>query len=321
MDGENRFGQLERVEARTGWPGGESGDFTPWLAMNLDALAGELGLALELKAREYRIGRYYLDLLLEDARGRVVIVENQFNTTDHDHLGKLLTYCAGTNAQVVIWIAESLNEEHVAALEWLNENTLTDVGFFGVEVELLRIGDSLPAPHFRVIVRPNETKKEQERATREQLEWNWEAYADKLNLPQDRIAVARALVNEIEAEIAERELPWQRVFRKGYVPFQRSSGYNVIVVDIWARRNTVLALKLPAPPEELGLIDPYPALESLWDANNNQWSWLVPHPDATPDVRPVLELAQRFHPASGPMVVPTEASRVQSAVEHGDESG
>jgi hypothetical protein len=303
---DGRFGHLERVSAKTGWPGGEAGDFTPWLAENLDMLAGELGLAVELKAREHRVGRYYLDLLLEDARGRVVIIENQFARTDHDHLGKLLTYCAGTKAQVVVWIAESLNEEHIAALEWLNDNTISDVAFFGVEVELLRIGNSLPAPHFRVVVRPNEVKKEQERATREQLEWDWDAYAEKLNIPQERLAIGRALVGKIEAALAERELPWQIVYRKGYVAFQRAGGFNVIVVDLWWRRHAGLAVKLPASPDELGLVDPYPQLESLWDASNSQWMWLVPNADGIPDVGPVLDFAARFHPASGFMAAPPE---------------
>jgi hypothetical protein len=296
---EERFGRLERVPARTGWPGGESGDFTPWLAANLDVLAGELGLAVELRAREHRVGRYYLDLLLEDARGRVVIVENQFGTTDHDHLGKLLTYCAGTKAQVVVWVAETLNEEHIATLEWLNENTLTDVGFFGVEVELLRIGESPPAPHFRVVVRPNEVKKEQERATREQLEWDWNAYAEKLNIPAERLAVARLLVSKLDAAISERELPWQTVFRKGYIAFQRSGPSNILAVDVWTRRNTTLALKLPEPPNTLDLENPYPELEALWDAPNNQWTWLVPDTDNAPAIEPALELAVRFHTNAG----------------------
>ena len=100
------------------------------------------------------MGRYSADLLFEDADGRKVIVENQFGTTDHDHLGKLLTYCAGSDARVVVWIAETLNEEHVAAMEWLNQNTAEDVGFFGVELELLQIASSPYAPNFRVLVRP-----------------------------------------------------------------------------------------------------------------------------------------------------------------------
>jgi hypothetical protein len=306
MEMDSRFGHLERVPARIGWPGGEAGDFTPWLAENLEVLAGELGLAMELKAREHRVGRYYLDLLLEDARGRVVIIENQFARTDHDHLGKLLTYCAGTKAQVVVWIAESLNEEHVAALEWLNDNTISDVAFFGVEVELLRIGASLPAPHFRVVVRPNEVKKEQERATREQLEWDWDAYAEKLNVPQDRLVVGRALVGKVEAAIAERELPWQIVYRKGYVAFQRAGGFNVLVVDLSSRRHATLSVKLPGSPGDLHLPNPYFGLENIWDASNSQWSWPVASPDAIPDVGPVIDLAMRFHPDSGFMATRSE---------------
>lgn len=135
---ETRFGKLVRLSARQGWAG-EAREFTPWLAENLDELGKELGLALELRETEHKVGRYSLDMLLKDADGRVVIVENQFEQTNHDHLGKLLTYCAGTQAQVVIWIAESINDEHAAALTWLNQNTDEDIAFFGVELELCRL--------------------------------------------------------------------------------------------------------------------------------------------------------------------------------------
>jgi hypothetical protein len=152
------LGRLEPVPLRGVWPN-EASDFTPWLAENLDELGQAVGLALELRQREHPVGRYALDLLLEDAQGRVVIVENQLEQTDHTHLGQLLTYCAGAKADVVIWISPSMTEEHAAALEWLNENTFAGVGFFGIELELLRIGDSLPAPHFKLVVRPNDWAK------------------------------------------------------------------------------------------------------------------------------------------------------------------
>src|SRR5689334_11755789 len=100
------LGRLERRPAREAWLH-EASEFTPWLADNLDVLGGELGLALTLRSREHKVGRYWLDLLLEDERGRTVVVENQFEGADHDHLGKLLTYASGTRADVVIWIAES----------------------------------------------------------------------------------------------------------------------------------------------------------------------------------------------------------------------
>src|SRR4051812_10157588 len=99
--GDVRFGRLVKVAAKDGWTH-EGSDFTPWLAENLDRLGEAVGLALELRDREHAVGKYWLDLLLEDAQERVVIVENQFGATDHDHLGKLLTYCAGTSADVVI---------------------------------------------------------------------------------------------------------------------------------------------------------------------------------------------------------------------------
>src|SRR2546428_6702972 len=132
------LGRLERRAAAMGWIN-EAGGFTPWLAANLAELGEELGLVLTLRAREYPIGRYSLDLLLEDSNQRVVIVENQFGQTDHQHLGQLLTYCAGTKAEVVIWIAEHLTDEHAAALEWLNDNSVAGLGFFGVQLEVFQI--------------------------------------------------------------------------------------------------------------------------------------------------------------------------------------
>src|SRR4051812_8792066 len=177
----DRFGRLVKVPARTGWVH-EALDFTPWLAENLDRLGEAVGLALQLREREHAVGKYSLDLLLEDAQERVVIVENQFGQTDHDHLGKLLTYCAGTSADVVIWIAETLNDEHVAALEWLNESTIQGVGFFGVQLELVTIGDSLPAPHFNVVVQPNEWTKSVRPTLPAAGEWTWQRYADDMGI-------------------------------------------------------------------------------------------------------------------------------------------
>ena len=249
MTARPRFGALERIAASSeaGWRH-EAHDFTPWLAENLELLGNELGLALELTGREHAVGRYSLDLLLSDADGRVVIVENQFARTDHDHLGKLLTYAAGTDAGVVIWIAESLTQEHAAALEWLNDVTDDRVGFFGVELELLRIGDSLPAPHFRVVVQPNDWKKKTRRRTRDSVEWDWDGYAERLGIAPERIEVGKALVAAVEEAVEEAGLAWQPVFRQGYIAFQRASGYNVVIVDLWWNRAPRLAVKLPAAP-------------------------------------------------------------------------
>jgi hypothetical protein len=301
-DSSARFGRLRPVAAASveGWSH-EAHDFTPWLAEHLDLLGEQVGLALRLREREFPVGRYSLDLLLEDGQGRTVIVENQFGQTDHDHLGKLLTYCAGAEADVVIWISETLTEEHVGALEWLNENTVAGVGFFGVELELLKIDGSRPAPHFRVAVQPNEWKKRVRPEPEGPQEWDWAAYGESLGIGQDRLAVGRALVEGVEAEVRGRGLPWETVFRKGFVAFQRPGGYNAMLVDMYWRKAPRLAVKIPAPLEEVGRMDPYPGLESSWNEPEKEWGWTVPTLDAMPDTGAAVELARAFQPDSGRM--------------------
>jgi len=301
-----RFGRLHPLAASSvdGWSH-EAHDFTPWLAENLELLGEELGLALRLKGREVAVGRYSLDLLLEDAQGRTVIVENQFGQTDHDHLGKLLTYCAGTEAEVVVWLSESLTDEHVAALEWLNENTVAGVGFFGVELGLLKIDDSRPAPRFRVVVQPNEWKKRARPESQASVEsWGWPSFEEVLGIDQQRIEVGRELVELTESALKARGLPWKSAFRKGYVGFQRAGGYNVLIVDLYWRRPPRLAVKIPAPLDKLGVADPYPGLESFWVEAEREWGWTVPSLASVPDVNRAIELAHGFQPESGPMRLP-----------------
>ncbi|MBM3140495.1 MAG: hypothetical protein FJZ92_09925 [Chloroflexi bacterium] len=292
-----RFGRLTRIAATSaeGWRN-ETSDFTPWLAENLDRLGEAVGLSLELREREHRVGRYYLDLLA-DSRGRTVIIESQFGKTDHDHLGKLLTYCAGTAADVVVWIAESLTEEHRAALEWLNESTRAEVLFYGVELELLKIGDPAPAPHFKVVVAPNEIVKERPPASAGMEEWDWERFAE-LRIPPSRIVVGRELTRRLNEELAARGIALDERFRKGYVAYQRPGGYNVIVVDL-AWRRVRLAVKLPQPPAALGLTNPYPGLEESWTADEREWGWTITQVDQVPDVAYIVDLAERFWLAPG----------------------
>jgi hypothetical protein len=152
--------KLERVPLREAWKH-EAGDFTPWLAeaANLDALAQALGLSeLEAVATEHWVGDFKLDILCTDGDQQVVI-ENQLAETDHKHLGQILAYAAGVGARKVIWVAESFRPEHVTALQFLNDNTTDDLSFFGVQIELWRIGDSPLAPKFEVVVKPNDWAK------------------------------------------------------------------------------------------------------------------------------------------------------------------
>lgn len=154
------LGRLERLSLRAAWKH-ESGEFTPWLAQdeNLQLLAEALGLPeLELVATEHPVGDFIVDILCSDDDGELII-ENQLEKTNHTHLGQIITYAAGVGAKKVVWVAESFRPEHVAALEFLNQNTTGDLNFFAVEVELWRIADSPMAPSFNVVVKPNDWSK------------------------------------------------------------------------------------------------------------------------------------------------------------------
>lgn len=137
----------------------EASDFTPWLFGNLDLLAQAIGISLEPDAMEHPIGSYRLDILARDGFGRPVAIENQVEAADHTHLGQLLLYSAHVEAETAIWIAPRFSDQHRQALIWLNESTRDGVRFFGVEVSVVRIGTSPPAPVFNVVVRPNDLQK------------------------------------------------------------------------------------------------------------------------------------------------------------------
>lgn len=150
----NTLGRLEKVDLRNFWTT-EAGDFTPWLAQeeNIALLGEAVGVELEVEAQEKSVGPFRADILCKDtSTDQWVLIENQLERTDHTHLGQLLTYGAGLNAVTIVWIAAKFTEEHRAALDWLNEITDERFNFFGLEVELWRIGDSLAAPKFNIIL-------------------------------------------------------------------------------------------------------------------------------------------------------------------------
>ena len=173
MDG---IGTLSPVDIREVWAD-EARDFSPWLAENVDLLGEALGMDLLHEQTEAAVGRYSADLVFrEESTNRPVVVENMFGATDHDHLGKLITYAAGLEAGYAVLLAPELRDEHRSALTWLNSISTDDFGFFGIVLEAWRIGDSDPAPRLRVEVKPDDWSRSVQAARSSELTETQQAY-------------------------------------------------------------------------------------------------------------------------------------------------
>jgi hypothetical protein len=208
---EVRFDRLNDVELRHAWPH-EANDFTPWLAQNIDHIAEAVGRPLELTGTEVLVGTYYADILARNLQDdSVVLIENQLEQTDHTHLGQIMTYLAGLDAQTVIWIAPSFREPHRSAIRWLNQHTgAAGFSFFALRLRVVRIGDSPFAPMFEVVEKPN----------------NWER-------------VLHAKVEAAEGDIGRRREAFWTAYLERY-PDAAERGLAVCRhSNIW----------LPAPPE------------------------------------------------------------------------
>lgn len=152
------LGRLKEVDIRELWAH-EQYNFSNWLANeeNMDLLNDTVGLTLTDIDKEVYVGSYRCDLVaVDETTGAKIIIENQLDTTDHDHLGKVITYASGLDANVIIWIVKEAREEHKSAIEWLNNNMAKEISFFLLEIKAYKIGDSLPAPMFKVVEKPND---------------------------------------------------------------------------------------------------------------------------------------------------------------------
>jgi len=191
MTGSNQdLGRLTRVDLRDIWQS-EPNDFTPWLAQeeNLKILSETLGIELEFEAQEKAVGPFRADILCKDIETELwVLVENQLERTDHDHLGKLLTYASGLEAVIIVWIAARFTNEHRSTLDWLNKITNERFGFFGLEVELWKIGDSPVAPKFNIVSKPNDWSRSVTQAARK-----FELYDKKIKQKEYWTAFLRVL--------------------------------------------------------------------------------------------------------------------------------
>ena len=178
-----KTGKLEKIDTREVWPR-EDEDFTPWLSKeeNLEQLSEAVQMDLSLEETEQRVGSFRADIVCRDQfTENVVLIENQFNKTDHKHLGQILTYAAGTKAKSIIWIAENFTEEHRATLDWLNDKTDNEFNFFGIEIEAQRINGSIPAPNFKLVSKPNNYSKNMNKISNNQYTDSKRFYSYFLN--------------------------------------------------------------------------------------------------------------------------------------------
>lgn len=149
------IGFIKDIAAREAWSH-EAREFTPWLAANLGRLGEAIGIPLELKDTEVAVEQFSADILARNLHDdSLVLIENQLETTDHRHLGQIMTYLAGLEAKTVIWLATDFREPHLSAIKWLNEHTVASFSFFAVRLRVVRIGDSAAAPIFDVLARPS----------------------------------------------------------------------------------------------------------------------------------------------------------------------
>ena len=158
----DRLGKMKKItDLRNIWAH-ESRDFSKWLSQEegLALLSDAVGFDIVFLSAESSVGSFNVDIFAEEyATNRKIVIENQLEETNHDHLGKIITYAAGKSADVIIWIVKKARDEHRKAIEWLNDHTDENIGFFLIEIELWQIGDSLPAPKFNVVESPNDWAK------------------------------------------------------------------------------------------------------------------------------------------------------------------
>ena len=155
---------LKKINLRDVWK--DEGQFSDWLPENLSRLGDELGMALERSEREKAVGPFSADIICADQISKFdVVIENQFTRTDHDHLGKMITYASGLQSQIIIWVAPRFRDEHRSAIDWLNDISAPETGFFGVVLEVFQISDSAYAPHFDIVARPNDWQRQVKRSS------------------------------------------------------------------------------------------------------------------------------------------------------------
>ena len=155
------IGKIRKVPLRELWER-EDKNFTVWLSKNIEHLNEKLDFDISIDNTEERAGPFKVDLVgTDDRNNRKIIIENQLEKTDHTHLGQILTYLVNLEAKIAIWITSKPVQEHVRAIDWLNENSPSDFAFYLIQVEAIRIEpNEISAPLFTIVTGPTEEAKE-----------------------------------------------------------------------------------------------------------------------------------------------------------------
>jgi hypothetical protein len=239
------------------------------------------------------VGRYEVDLLLRAEDDRVVIVECQFGTSNHDHLGKLLAYAAGTQADIVVWLAEAFTDEHSAAFQWMNDQTTAEVAFFAITLSAVRIGSSDPAPLLETVIRPNEwvkrTKKDRKEAHMDlRDDYDRERY---IEAGHDQIKIDLGLLLE---ERLREQTGWSAKHYKNQIALFDAGG-KALGIQFWTRDLRLSTHAFWTDPA----FDPFPGLAGRRN-DSQEWYWFIPNEASIPDnLGDLVALITRSELASG----------------------
>ncbi len=264
-----KIGKLTEVDVRELWKH-EQYDFSEWLAKedNIEYLNDILGLTLVDVDKEVFVGPYRCDLVAKDeTSGISVVIENQLEGTNHDHLGKIVTYASGLNAKTMVWIVKDAKEEHRAAIEWLNNNTNSDINFFLIEIHAYKIGDSEPAPMFEVIEKPNDFVKHS-KATNADKELN-KSQSERLIFWEqfNQVVIGRGKPFNLRKATTDHWYDVAMGTSEAHVAIDLINKYNYIVVQVVIINNKALFDHLFSCKDE---IEKKLGFEMIWNRLDNK---------------------------------------------------
>ncbi len=269
---DDELGRIEEVDLREIWQD-EAKDFTPWLSEHLDLLGEALHLDLKLVEVEGEVGPFAVDIVADNTDKGVVVIENQLEPTDHRHLGQLLTYAAGRDARVLIWITPQFRDQHRAALDWLNRWTPEEIEVYGVEVRAIRIGDSLPAPEFKPVAFPNEWSRQvgvRRRAARAP------SVDDRRRNEFFQALIDEARERGLTREVTTKAIQYQSflcpVSRSGvnYIAALRQQGGVAVYLQIGTRDAVLNSRIINSLAESRDAIEAEMGFEAEWSAPNGR---------------------------------------------------